>query len=90
MPRRELDLEGVRDLLRAEVKLAGTISEWARRAGVSKAYVADILGGKRDPGPAVLEVLGVEVRQVYSRIREPSARSPSGFTPGRSGRPAKQ
>ena len=45
----------------------------ATELGVSAAYISDILAGNRDPGPAVLEPLGlecdVEVTKTYRRKR---------------------
>lgn len=36
----------------------------AERIGVSRAYLSDILRGRRDPGPTILEFLGL--RKVVS------------------------
>lgn len=33
---------------------------WARSKGVSAAYVNDVLKGRRDPGPKILDALGFE------------------------------
>ena len=57
----------VRDLLRAACDKAGSQSNWAKSAGLSPAYVSDVLAGKREPGPKVLRVLGVVVTAVYRK-----------------------
>jgi len=50
-------------VLEQRAKRAGSRSALAREMGVSPAYVGDVLLGKRDPGPAILKVLGLR-RQV--------------------------
>jgi DNA-binding transcriptional regulator YdaS (Cro superfamily) len=53
----------VNELLYRMVKRAGSRSALAKEIGVSPAYIGDVLLGKRDPGPAILNVLGLR-RQV--------------------------
>ena len=45
------------------VDRAGSRSALAKEIGVSPAYIGDVLLGTRDPGPAILSVLGLR-RQV--------------------------
>ncbi len=47
-------------LLRAAVAEAGSQSAWARKHGVSQAYVNHVLLGRRQAGPRVLAGLGLE------------------------------
>ena len=47
--------------LRSRVEQAGSMRKLALEFGVSAAYISDILAGNREPGPAVLEPLGLEV-----------------------------
>ena len=47
--------------LQARVDQAGSMRKLATEIGVSAAYISDILAGNREPGPAVLEPLGLEV-----------------------------
>ena len=53
----------VNELLYRMVKRACSRSALAKEIGVSPAYIGDVLLGKRDPGPAILNVLGLR-RQV--------------------------
>ena len=46
-------------LLYRRVDRAGSRSALAKEIGVSPAYIGDVLLGKRDPGPAILSVLGL-------------------------------
>jgi len=50
-------------LLQKMVDRAGSQSAFAKEIGVTGAYIGDVLHGKRDPGPAILKVLGLR-RQV--------------------------
>jgi hypothetical protein len=54
------------DVLRAQIQDAGSQSAWARRAKVSKAYVSDVLKGRRDPGPSILRALGYFKQEAHS------------------------
>ena len=45
----------LRDDIREETQAA-----WAERNGMSPAYLSDVLSLRRDPGPKILEVLGLE------------------------------
>jgi hypothetical protein len=62
--------EDVRALLRQRVDTEGSALAWSRRHGVSTAYVLDALAGRRGPGPAILEALGVEKADAVYRLRE--------------------
>lgn len=35
-------------------------AQWAREHGISPGYVNDVLNGRREPGKAILEALGLE------------------------------
>ena len=50
----------VRELLRKACEKAGTQGAWAKAHEVSAAYVSDVILGRRDPGPAICEALGLE------------------------------
>jgi DNA-binding transcriptional regulator YdaS (Cro superfamily) len=45
---------------------------WARKHGVSPAYVSDVINGRREPGPAILDALGIE-RVVTYRPKPPAS-----------------
>lgn len=55
-----MDGEAIKKRVRAEVARAGSMAALAREWGVSSAHIHDILSGKRGPGPAILEPLGLE------------------------------
>jgi DNA-binding transcriptional regulator YdaS (Cro superfamily) len=44
---------------------------WARSHNLSPAYVSDVINGRREPGPAILEALGIE--RVVSYRPKPTA-----------------
>lgn len=57
---RALREEDVIDRLRAACAGAGGQARWAAQAGVSAAYVSDVLKGNRGPGETVLRALGLQ------------------------------
>jgi DNA-binding transcriptional regulator YdaS (Cro superfamily) len=56
--------------LRFEVH--GNQAAWARDHNLSPAYVSDVINGRREPGPAILEALGIE-RVVVYRPKPPAS-----------------
>jgi hypothetical protein len=50
------------DILRSEVKKAGSQSKWARKHGIKSQYVSAVLAGVMGPGRQIYEALG------YNRI----------------------
>ena len=61
--------DDVRQLLRTKIAEAGTAANWARSAGVSSAYVSDVLNGGREPGSSILDALGLERVVTYRSIK---------------------
>jgi DNA-binding phage protein len=55
----KLDETALKDLRRA-VKLAGSMSAYARQIGVTRQYIHAVLSGKQQPGPAILDALGYD------------------------------
>lgn len=56
-----LDMEGVRLRLEQMTKiLPGGQAAWARRHGISAAYVNDVLRGRRIPGDKITRAMGLE------------------------------
>lgn len=43
---------------------------WAKKHGVSAAYVSDVLAGRREPGKLILDALGLERVTSYRRKKE--------------------
>ena len=58
MPK-DLTTDDVRRLLREHTDVASQ-KHWAAEAGVSAAYVNDVLQGRREPGQAICDALGIE------------------------------
>ena len=46
------------DVLRREITRDGSLRATARRLKITPAYLSDVMRGRRDPGPKVLEPLG--------------------------------
>lgn len=51
-------------------KAAGGQGAWAERHGLTGAYVSSVLRAKQEPGPAILEALGLRkiVRYVEKKV----------------------
>lgn len=65
MPK-DLTMQDVRDLLSRAVN--GNQKAWATEHGMSGAYVSDTIAGRTDPGPKILDALGLEaVPPTYRR-----------------------
>lgn len=60
LPETALDLDEVMSALRDAVAAAGSQRAAADRMGVSQAYLADVLHGRRAIGGRVLDALGLE------------------------------
>lgn len=59
-----MDYADVRAQLRKMVKELGTQRAVAEKLGIGRQYLSDVLSGKRDPGPAVLNALGLKATTV--------------------------
>lgn len=46
--------------LEAAIAVDGSAAAWAARLGISSAYVSDVRRGVRQPGPSVLQALGLQ------------------------------
>lgn len=60
-----MDVEEVRQLVRGAVKHVGTMKALSAEWGVSVVYISDVCSGKRDPGKAILEQLGLRKVVLY-------------------------
>lgn len=40
---------------------------WAKTKGLAPSYVSDVLNGRRDPSPAILDALGLEKVVTYRK-----------------------
>jgi hypothetical protein len=57
--RDSMNLYELRTLLRRRCDEAGSVRVWALKHGVSPVYVGHVLAGKRGPGKALLDALGL-------------------------------
>ncbi len=64
-----LDRVDVFKRLRAACKAAGGQAKWAERHDLSPAHVSEVLNAKRDPGPAVLDALGLKRVVKFAEVR---------------------
>lgn len=55
-----MTVEEVRERLRAHIDKAGGHTAFAREHGVSTVYLQDAVAGRRAPGPAILQAIGLE------------------------------
>lgn len=62
--------------LRRACRTAGGQAHWAKRHGISPAYVSDVLSGRRAPGPKILAPLGL-IETVSYRLTVPTTVEPS-------------
>lgn len=55
---------------------AGTSKAWAQKHGVSEQYVCDVRLRRREPGPSILEALGLRAVTFYfeADVVEPAPR----------------
>lgn len=58
-------LDQVLERLRKACLREGSQRNWALKAGVSDAYVCDVLLRRRLPGDAILEPLGLHAETIY-------------------------
>src|SRR5215471_7956242 len=63
------NLDPIAELMRACAE-AGSKRRWALAHGVTAVYVGDVLAGKREPGPAILDALEIERLVIYRRKQE--------------------
>ena len=57
-----MNADSVREILRRGIEQAGSLRKWAASAGVSPAYVSDVLHSRREPAGAICAALGIERR----------------------------
>jgi len=50
---------------------AGGQKAWATANGVSQQYVNDVLAGRREPGDAILNAMGIERVVTYRTKKQP-------------------
>lgn len=67
MPTKPITRETVIEMMK-ERQGGRTITALAAEFGVSKAYISDVYNGRRDPGPSILTPLGLESKEVISKI----------------------
>lgn len=62
----------VLDRLQQMVEQLGSQKAVADKLGIGPAYLSDVLNGRRDPGPAILDALGFKAETVIVK-KEPAA-----------------
>lgn len=62
--------DNVRALLKRSCDAAGSQSAWAKANNATPAYVSDVLAGRREPGPAICEALGIERVVIYRKKQQ--------------------
>lgn len=62
---RTMTSDDVRRMIAKQAEDVGSVSLWAKRHGVSQAYVAHVLNGRQEPGQKLLEALGIERVTTY-------------------------
>ena len=60
-----LTRDQVQARLVAAIRAAGGQAAWAAAAGISAAYVSDVLHGRRAPGSSIQRALGIERVELY-------------------------
>lgn len=55
------------DMIKDQLGDRKTQKEWAKKAGISPAYLSDFLQGRRGAGPAILKALGFEPTPFYRK-----------------------
>jgi hypothetical protein len=60
-----LSIDDVLERLQRSCDRLGSQKAWAKKYNVSAAYVCDVLQHRRDPGPSILEALGLVAVTVY-------------------------
>jgi hypothetical protein len=58
---RVLKQKEIVDLLRAEVKKAGSQEAWAKKAGLQRTAVNKVLHGKKPPSKSIIFALGLRI-----------------------------
>ena len=61
--------DDVRKILQRSCDRVGSQTAWAVSAGVSLAYVCDVLAGRREPGESILKPLGLERVTIYRKVK---------------------
>lgn len=56
--------------IRRRLKSGITQDQLAQDLGISAPYLSDVIHGKRDPGPKVVQALGLEKRITYRKLPE--------------------
>ena len=58
--------------IRDRAREVGSQKALAAKLGVSAPYLGDVLNGRKEPGPAILEPLGLERVVSYRRLKAPA------------------
>ena len=61
-----MNIDGVIKTIRRKSAEHGSQRAFAKSIGVSPAYLSDVLKGRREPGPKILDALGITRRATYA------------------------
>jgi hypothetical protein len=64
--------DDVRAILKKACDEVGGIRAWSRKHDISAAYISDVILGRREPGPSVCRILGLEAvhhETTYRKVR---------------------
>lgn len=65
-----LTKDQVVSLLRTEVKRVGSQAAFARAWRINQGYLSEVLGGTREPGPAILTVLKLVEHKLFVPVED--------------------
>lgn len=71
MPK-EITKDEFLDMLRREVKRAGTQKALAAQIGINETVLSRVLSGREDPGPTILDHFGFEKIKTFTFRKKPS------------------
>jgi hypothetical protein len=69
-----MKIETVRRMLRT--RASGRVLSVAREIGVTRGFISHVLAGRKQPGPKVLDYLGLECYELYRRKPETAPKAP--------------
>lgn len=82
-----MSIDGVIALLDKACLAAGGQKAWAHQHRTSQSYVCDVLGGRREPGKAILDALGLEKVVTYRASPQREGDRPASPNDGREREP---
>lgn len=66
-----IDIDGVRKIV--EGVAVPSHRKWAAKHGLSQQYVSMVINGEREPGPSILDAVGLERVVFYRSVPKPTS-----------------